>query len=78
MLGVFGLEYDEKSIRINPVLPRNMDGIETSITYHENKIDIRLADKIYIKVSKPINLGVYTDTIFIDGEYQCDYKQYAN
>jgi alpha,alpha-trehalose phosphorylase len=78
MLGVFGLEYDEKSIRINPVLPRNMDGIETSITYHENKIDIRLADKIYIKVSKPINLGVYTDTISIDGEYQCDYKQYAN
>ncbi len=72
--GIIGLRIHKNNLWIRPTLPKKLKGIETSITYQETKIFITLKEKIEIKVSKPINLGIYNDIILINEIYHCDYK----
>ncbi|MDT8336505.1 MAG: hypothetical protein RQ856_01605 [Candidatus Izemoplasmatales bacterium] len=76
ILGIFGFKFDSEQVCFNPILPKDMKGIETTVNYHGIDITINLSSKINIKVSKPIIIGIYTDKILIKDYYQCDYKSF--
>jgi alpha,alpha-trehalose phosphorylase len=76
LFGVFGLRIAKDHLIFRPILPNNIKGIETRIKYRECDITIQLEEKVLIKVSQPIKLGIYTDIIHIQNEYLCDYKDF--
>jgi len=71
--GIIGLRIQEDGLLIRPNLPKELNGIQTKFNYQGTDIEITLNQKIHIKVSKPIQLGIYNDIVDIIDEYRCDY-----
>ncbi|MBN2540045.1 MAG: glycoside hydrolase family 65 protein [Bacilli bacterium] len=74
LFGLIGLRIKPNGILIRPRLPKQFSGIKTKFNYRGTEIEISMEEKIKIAVSSPIDLGIYTDIISIEKEYQCDYK----
>lgn len=74
VFGIIGLRIKPEHLVIRPHFPKKLGGMTWETNYQGTKIHLELKDKIYIKVSKPITLGIYTDMVNIVDEYQCDYK----
>lgn len=74
VFGILGLRIKPNHLIIRPHFPKNLGGMIWETNYQGTMIQIELKEKIYIKVSKPITLGIYADMVNIVDEYQCDYK----
>ncbi len=73
IFGVLGLRIKEDKLILKPVMLKNIKGIKTRINYRNTEIVISLSNQIEIKVSKPIQIGIYNDEVKIITTHLCDY-----
>jgi len=73
LYGVFGLRIKPDQLVLKPIKPNDISGIKTKINYRGTEISLSLNEKIEIEVSKPIQIGIYTELVNIEKTYQCDY-----
>ena len=72
--GILGLRIHKDKIVIRPSALQNIEEISVRLTYKGSRIEITLNDRINVTVEKPLEIGIYNDTVHIEQQYHCDYK----
>jgi len=77
IFGFLGLRVADDMLHISPVLPKKIKGYKTKVYFRNIEIEIEVKEKLSIKVSRPITIGIYNETVQIDKSY-CDYIEKDN